>query len=153
MVSFQWLKVARRGFLWLFVAFCGFFVAQSGCALRCLLRCLSQTMFMTWYPLQNQSRPRPRPRLTTDCPTFRTGTAATTHGCRDCHGCNRDDDQRSSSRLRLSHLMYLLLLMKAPVKSQQHNPRLHHMSAGSINGTVGVFGFFCEPRWVCSNFL
>ena len=96
----QWLafffrEVARGGFLWLFWS-----PQRLGVLVFCL-RCLSQTTFTTrafdvlrQYPTPNcglhtgdfaatgilllQNCSRPRPRLTTDCPAFRTGTAATT---------------------------------------------------------------------------
>ena len=55
--------------------------------------------------LLQQNYSHPGLRLATACLASRTGTAATTHGCRDCLGCNRDDDRRNSPRLRLSHLL------------------------------------------------
>ena len=69
-----------------------------------------------------------RPRLATACPAFRTDTATKTDGCRDCHGCNRDDDGRSCGRLRLPHLLQELQI-ELLVKSQHLlRGRLHHMS-------------------------
>ena len=91
----------------------GFFLSGE-CARRFFfcLRCLSQTIFTTCafnvlklYPTPTTIFILPFLLLlafcfhrTTACSTFRTGTAATTHGCRDCHGCNRDDDRRNIAR-------------------------------------------------------
>ena len=66
----------------------------------------------------------PRPRLEMPVLHPGIGTDATTHGGRDCHNCNRDDDRRTSGQLRLSH--------------RQTAP----LERANINGTVAV------PRWV-----
>ena len=109
--------MARSGSRWLFVASLERRVAQRFFCLRCQSHATfhdSRAKCSDVVPYTNcglhtadvaatgillvQKCSRPRPRLTTDCPTFRTGTAATTPGCRDCHGCNRDDDRRNSAR-------------------------------------------------------
>ena len=53
--------------------------------------------------------------LTTACPAFRTGTATTTGGCRDCHGCKRDDDRRSCAWPRPPTSVATATFKKRPV--------------------------------------
>ena len=146
---------------------------MSGSALFFCLPCLSQTISQlarlmseavsyTKYglhtadfaasrilPLRSYSQPR-----TTDCPTFRTGTAATTtHGCRDCQSCNRDD-QRSSTRLRLSHPVVIAPVDESARKTATTLPTgLHHMSKqyqrDSGCAALGVSVIFVSGHGCC----